>query len=277
MILEREKSSYFFLFLITAIILLSTLEVLRMHSHERQKKILTALQEHSVCKVNDFFEMFPKFSESTVRRDLRILESANKIITFYGGDIMLKRKIYEDKYEQKLRDMPSDTVDIAKHAAGMIKNGYCVYLDASTTVLSILPFINKDIIIVTNSVRYDFFEEYAFTPIFIGGKARLGTSYACFDSIAKEMISKMNFDLAFVGCGGITKQQGITYPTIEHAIYQRQLKKQAKEYIILADERKFNNSFFGRSFEIDECEILTDNIPPAYKKYKNIKAVKIQQ
>lgn len=242
-----------------------------MLAYERQNKILEVLKEKNVCTVEQFIQMFPKFSESTIRRDLRYLESHGKIITFHGGDVMLKHKDYEDPYAKKRLMNAKGKMTLAKYASTLIKNGDTIYIDASTTCLEILQYINKDVTIVTNSVKFDLFDKFEFNVYLIGGNVTRASSYACYDMLAKEMLKAFNFDIAFVGCGGINEHDGICYPRVEQAIYERALKKQSKRYIVLADYLKFENSFTGRAFDINECEVYTDAKPADLKKYKNIK------
>ncbi|MDF9823853.1 DeoR family fructose operon transcriptional repressor [Breznakia sp. PF5-3] len=240
-----------------------------MLAYERQAKILDILLKNDVYTIEQFLKVFPKVSASTIRRDLKFLESENKIILFHGGDVRLKKSSYEDAFATKKIQNMDNKVRLAKYAASLIKNGDVVYLDSSTTVMEMLQFINKEVTLVTNFVNFTPFQEFDYNVIKIGGSITK-TSLACFDSLAKEMIKTMNFDIAFVGCGGIDSKYGITFPTIEQAIYERQVKKQSLRYIVLADESKFYNVFSGKAFDIDECEIYTDILPKEVRKRKNI-------
>lgn len=240
-----------------------------MLAYERQAKILDVLLKNDVYTIEKFLEIFPKVSASTIRRDLKFLEAEDKIILFHGGDVRLKHGNYEDVFATKKMQNIDSKLRLAKYAASMIKNGDVVYLDSSTTILEMIPFINKEVTIVTNYVNFTPFQNFDNPIIKIGGYISK-TSFACFDSLAKEMIKTMNFDIAFVGCGGIDQKHGITYPTIEQAIYERQVKKQSLRYVVIADESKFHNVFTGKGFDIDECEIFTNILPKEVRKRKNI-------
>lgn len=243
-----------------------------MLAYERQAKILETLLKNDVYTIDQFLEMFPKVSASTIRRDLKFLESENKIIMFHGGDVMLKKSSYEDGFATKMISNTDSKIRLAKFAASLIKNGDVVYLDSSTTVMEMVRYINKEVTLVTNYVNFTPFQQFDYQVIKIGG-AVTRTSQACFDSLAKEMIKTMNFDIAFVGCGGIHPVHGVTYPTIEQAIYERQVKKQSLQYVVLADESKFYNIFAGRAFDMEECDIYTDSLPSEVRKRKNIHVI----
>lgn len=245
-----------------------------MLAYERQGKILELLKKHDTLTVEDLVKTFPDFSESTIRRDLRILEANGKIITFHGGDVMLKKKNYEDTYYDKSLLNLSAKQKIAKEAAKYLKNGDVIYLDASSTCFEMLPFINKDITIVTNTVNYQIFDEYDFDVYLIGGKVMKASSYCCFDTHAVNALKNFNFDYAFLGCGGINHKFGITYPKSEQALFQQVVCKHSKNVLILADDAKFKNAFSGKAFSINTHKILTNKIPEDYKQYTNIKAIK---
>ncbi|MFV0381033.1 MAG: DeoR/GlpR family DNA-binding transcription regulator [Breznakia sp.] len=240
-----------------------------MLAYERQSRILDILLQYDVYTIEQFLQVFPKVSASTIRRDLKFLEAENKIIMFHGGDVRLKHNSYEDVFATKKHQNMEDKIHIAKYMVSMIKNGDMIYLDSSTTVMEMIPFINKEVTIVTNFTSFTPFQKVSYDIIKIGGKVSK-TSFACFDSLAKDMVKTMNFDIAFIGCGGIDKTHGITYPTIEQAIYQRQVKRQSRKYLIVADESKFYNVFAGKAFDMDECEIYTNALPKEVRKKKNI-------
>lgn len=244
-----------------------------MLAYERQSKILELLRENETLTVEELAKEFSDFSESTIRRDLRILESNGKILTFHGGDVMLKKKNYEDSYHDKSILNLVAKQKIAKEAAKLLNNGDVIYLDASSTCFEMLQFINKEVTIVTNTVNYQLFDEYDFDVYLIGGKVTKASSYCCYDIHACEALSHFNFNYAFLGCGGINEQFGITYPKNEQAIFQQKVCEHSLNTLILADSAKFSNVFSGKAFDVSDQNILTEEIPEAYQKYNNIKSV----
>lgn len=75
-----------------------------MSPHERQEKIIDLLLKKGNCTIEDLMLLFPKISESTIRRDLKLLESGNQVLLFHGGDIQLKRNSYELVFLSKKRN-----------------------------------------------------------------------------------------------------------------------------------------------------------------------------
>lgn len=92
--------------------------------------------------------------------------------------------------------------------------------------------------------------------------------------IAKNSLELFNFDLSISGCGGIDPHFGITYPSYEQALYEQTLKKHSKRFILLADNSKFFNSFLGKAFTVDECELYTNEVPVEFRNNSMIFEVK---
>lgn len=239
-----------------------------MSAFKRQTKIMQILRECETIQIDELLISFPKISKSTLRRDLKYLESKKLLILFHGGTVILRKDDFEDDFEVKRNQNLEGKQKIAKFAASKINNGDLVYIDSSTTTLEILQFIDKEVTIATNYPNFKKFEPYDFPVIQIGGKISKH-AIACFDSIAKENLQHFNFDIAFVGCGGISVEYGISYPSVEQVIYEREIARKSLKHYIVADSNKFNNIFPGKGFDIDECKIITEKLPTKLRKRKN--------
>ena len=56
-----------------------------MIPYERQKKILSIIEENELVKIDELQKIFDGVSVSTLRRDLKELEKNRKIESFSGG------------------------------------------------------------------------------------------------------------------------------------------------------------------------------------------------
>ena len=63
-----------------------------MIPYERQKKILSIIEEKELVKIDELQKIFDGVSVSTLRRDLKELEKNRKIESFSGG--AFKKNIY---------------------------------------------------------------------------------------------------------------------------------------------------------------------------------------
>ena len=101
---------------------------------KRQQMILKMLEERNSVTVNEIKDSLG-ISESTIRRDLTMLDKENKLIKVFGGAIAVNSNYTakELSVSQKLRVNEKEKRQIARKAAELIKPTDFVYLDAGTT------------------------------------------------------------------------------------------------------------------------------------------------
>src|SRR5690625_845858 len=114
-----------------------------MLKEERLSKIINLVNEKgsvTTTEVSDTLDI----SLATARRDFNELDSLNKIVKVFGGASSIKNAQYitkEDNMEVKSTINIKEKNLIGKYAASLIKNNDFVYLDAGTSVESIVPYI----------------------------------------------------------------------------------------------------------------------------------------
>ena len=181
----------------------------------RDSEILKLLDESpsQFVSVESLAEYF-KTSESTIRRDLQRMASQHQIMRVHGGAASLhfsgnfKFERLDKEYLERERTEPEVKKYIAKKAASFIKDGSCVYMDASTTVASMIPFLpsHKNVCYVTNSpLLAQKLVEKGITCYVTGGELKLTTN-AFIGSYALEFLKRFNFDIGFFGTNGIHPQ-----------------------------------------------------------------------
>lgn len=113
-----------------------------MLAEERQQVILGMLHENGIIKLHDVCRKV-ECSESSVRRDLQELEEAGLLIRVHGGAKIrqsLQRELdmsgkFSQNIEQKNR--------IAEKAVSLIQDEDVIYLDAGTSTLAMVPFLDQ--------------------------------------------------------------------------------------------------------------------------------------
>lgn len=231
--------------------------VMTMLTFERQEKIIQLLEENKVAKLSELVEATGA-SESTIRRDLTILENEQKLKRIHGGASIKKRKVEEPSMLEKVQHFTEEKREIGKKAASFIRDGDSIYIDAGTSTQAILPFIEaKGIVIVTNGLNI--IEEAIqrqFKTYVIGGYVKSGT-HAFVGKGAVETIQQFRFDKAFIGTNGIDVNFGYSTPDPEEAQIKQLAIEQANEAFVLADSSKFREVSFARFGRLDEASIVT--------------------
>ncbi|EDP67491.1 transcriptional regulator, DeoR family protein [Carnobacterium sp. AT7] len=236
-----------------------------MITEERYNFIIEKLNHYGVIKSQELMlEM--NCSESTIRRDLALLEEQGKLVRVHGG----AKRVYTVEKEQTLTEKSIKNVqnkkNIAKLAASFVEDGDTIFLDAGSTTFFMVPFLKeKSIHIVTNAVQHALLlSEQNNDVLLIGGKLK-NTTQAIIGTTSIEQLSRYRFNKAFLGMNGIDKDYGFTTPDPEEAAVKQQAFKNSSKAYVLADETKFNKVTFVKVCNIDDALIITDHLTA--KKY----------
>jgi DeoR family transcriptional regulator, fructose operon transcriptional repressor len=244
-------------------------------TEERHKMIIDKLKEKGIVKINDLIEL-TNTSESTLRRDLSFLESLNALKRVHGGATLLKGRFNEPSYNDKLVQNIEEKISIAKYAASLINDGDSIYLDAGTTTLEMISYIDKkDIAVVTNGLKHiDALVERGIEAYILGGRIRLKTK-AIIGIDALRSLEKFRFDKAFMGINGVHLEFGYTTPDSEEAALKEGAIGLSKEPYILADESKFGEVAFIKVCDLSKAAIITNTNIENYEKYLEKTIVKV--
>ncbi|WP_332238545.1 DeoR/GlpR family DNA-binding transcription regulator [Sporolactobacillus sp. KGMB 08714] len=232
-----------------------------MLAEERQQIILKKLENARVVKLQDLVR-FLNSSESTVRRDLQELESRHLLRRIHGGASLLQPRSEEPDMETKTSKYIQQKKIIAQLAGHLVKDNECIYLDAGTTTLEMIPYINaKNVTVVTNSPAHgEALVGRRIVSYLIGGMVK-GTTKALVGSIAAQTLNLFRFDKAFIGVNGIDAEMGYTTPDPEEAALKRRARELAAQSFVVADGSKFSEISFCKMFDIEQASIITDRLP----------------
>ena len=120
---------------------------------ERRKLFLDTINQNGIATVSGLAQM-GGVTEETVRRDLMLLEQEGHIIKTHGGAGPNEGSLGDISAEiRQNMNLPLKT-KIAASAAGLVKAGDTLFLDASTTALYLARSIRKfsEIRVITNSL-----------------------------------------------------------------------------------------------------------------------------
>ncbi|ADH98451.1 DeoR/GlpR family DNA-binding transcription regulator [Salisediminibacterium selenitireducens] len=228
-----------------------------MLTFERQQLILDHLEEQGVAKLHELVDVTGA-SESTIRRDLTVLENERKLKRIHGGASRIQSKMNEPTFVEKQTRFTEEKRSIGQKAATFIQDGDCVYLDAGTTTQAMLPFITQaDVTIVTNSLNIiEQGVRLGLTIYVIGGYVKSGTN-AFIGKGAVDALQSYRFDKAFIGTNGVDLEFGYSTPDPEEAQVKKMAMDQANEAFVLSDASKFGESAFARFAGLKDATLIT--------------------
>lgn len=245
-----------------------------MLTEERHQKILDILERKGSVTASELVIGLDT-SESTIRRDITLLAQEGKLKKVHGGAIALEQSSYtarDDEVELRKQRHIEEKLQIARYAAGLIQDGDFVFLDAGTTTLLMIDFIEaKEVSFVTNAIEHArLLTQKGYTTYLVGGEFKPATE-AIVGEEAVDSLRKYNFTKGFLGTNGITRSSGFTTPELKEAMLKRQAIASSGETYILADASKFGEIAPITFGEMQDAMIITDKIPQEqYKKGNRI-------
>jgi DeoR family fructose operon transcriptional repressor len=176
-------------------------------------------------------------SESSVRRDLGILEDAKVLKRVYGGAVPVQSPGEFAVESVRLSDEKSR---IARFAANLIENGQTVILDGGSTVAALArELTGKSLHVVTNSLpiaeSLESFRniELTLTGGYLDPRLRVMLGPFC-----EQMLGAIRADAVIMGIGGVSEAGFSNNNTLVVGSEQKMIEI-ADKVIIIADHTKF--------------------------------------
>ncbi|GGA92826.1 DeoR/GlpR family DNA-binding transcription regulator [Ornithinibacillus halotolerans] len=232
-----------------------------MLTEERHSFILNELKRSGIVKTQAIMKAL-NCSESTIRRDLDHLEKAGFLTRVHGG----AKRIYKIDKELSIQEKTFKNIQekqkIAKLAASLLNDQDVIFLDAGTTTLAFIDYIQVgDITVVTNGIQHAaLLVEKQIKTILLGGTIKFSTK-AMIGSMSLRHLEEYRFNKAFIGINGIDQEFGCTTPDPEEAAIKKLAIQQSATSYLLADETKWNKVNFAKVCDISDVTIITN---PSY-------------
>ena len=107
---------------------------------ERRSQIAQLVREHGKVYVSDLAKRYD-VTETSIRRDLMLLESENRLNRIHGGAVPIPGNFRTDTFIEKTKLQIKAKESIGKTAAGLISQGDIILLASGTTTLQIVRHI----------------------------------------------------------------------------------------------------------------------------------------
>lgn len=229
---------------------------------QRREKIQEYLSVHQIARTTDLMDLL-ETSEATVRRDLEWLEQKGILERTHGGAILNQRVIFDQEFQQRIKNYPDEKKIIGELAASLIEEGDIIFVNSGSTAAQVLKNIppNPRITVYTNnmSILTDIAE-----PVFklhlIGGEFQ-SRSNSLAGRFALDNLGLVFANKAILGVDGISLKHGCTVPTNPEAeVVRRMIERTKGQVIVVADHSKWGAVSNFPVAEIDEInKLVTDN------------------
>ena len=198
-------------------------------------------------------------SESTIRRDLTELEKSGKIRRTFGGAVLEETLTKEVPLLLRQNQNSQIKQQIAKRAAEYIKNGQVIFMDASSTVAHLIPYMSqfKDLTVITNSPQTSIELGKANIRNFCTGGFLLENSIAYVGQHAENFLRRIRADIMFFSTRGYQPETGeITDSSIEESELREVMLRQAKKKVFLCDSSKFGKGYLYNLCNREDIDVM---------------------
>ncbi len=209
---------------------------------ERERAILQILVERKKVTTKELSAALYA-SEPSIRRDLCELEKKRLLRRVHGGAQIDESALSDIKLPFLLREIESrdEKIKIAGRAAELVHDGDTVFLDASTSAYSILPFLaeKSDLIVITNGIRaLTYLGEANINCIGTGGEV-MNSCLAFVGEDACRSVEKYNADICFFSCRGLSDDGRLTdISKQENEVRIRMIGRSERAYMLCTADKK---------------------------------------
>lgn len=203
-------------------------------------------------------------SESSVRRDLGILESENALKRVYGGAIPVQ---VAGDYALETGRLGDEKTHIAHLAASLIEDGQTVILDGGTTVAAVArELTTKSIHVITNSLPIaEVLESFRNIELTLTGGYLDPRIRVMLGPFCEQMLSAIRADAVIMGIGSVSETGFSNNNTLVVGSEKRMIEV-ADKVIIVADHTKFGRGamFHVAPLEAADVVVSDQELAPEY-------------
>ena len=231
---------------------------------ERQLRIVSALRSGGAASVGDLARSL-QVSESTIRRDLDMLDRNGELTRTYGGAVLRPGETVTGSGDLSRVERPFK-VDarielkqlVADRAADLVPDESVVLLDIGTTTPLIARRLRgRPVTVITSSLAVldELRDDSAVRLVLLGGVLR--RNYRSFvGSLTAAALSQVSADLLFLSCTGVRPSGHVVDNMAVEAPIKQAMIAAADRVVLVATEAKFPGTGALRLCSVSDVDCL---------------------
>ena len=251
-------------------------------ARERRDRITRFVAEHERVSVADLAGRF-HVTDASIRRDLVILEDQGRLRRVHGGAVGGAASRFFGLYAGKARERRDEKARIGVAAAAMISVGDVVFLDSGTTVAATAAGIpgplrrSNAITVVTHSLPVvEEIGAWESPHLICLGGLYLPDYRAVVGPQTVSGLRELSADIVFLGCEGLTIEQGLTTPHVLVAEVGALMAARARRVVVVADSTKLGQSGFTPIIPIGAVAALVTDAGASPEHLDRIRAAGVE-
>ena len=214
----------------------------------RQSRILAFLERQPAIQVQEVADELGA-SVATIRRDLSQLESQGFLRRVHGGAFAAEDG--ESGFIPRFCCNSTQKRAIGRAVGGMIAPEQVIFIDGGTTTEALLPFLRTKSNLTVFTCGLNIAQHLLRMPyiktILLGGEV-LVESRTMVGKMPVSMLEcfGIRFDLAVIGCSGVSAKHGATNRMLERLPLKRRVLESSETNILVADSSKLGRVCTGQ-------------------------------
>ncbi len=226
--------------------------------NKRREGIIELLKESQNVSTDILAEKL-NVSSLTIRRDLQLLEKSGIVKRHYGGATLL-----HSKDEPQVVENCGFKEEIAKFAASKITDRDVIFINSSSTALSILKYVgNKNIVVVTNNGNISDMDFPHNVEVLLTGGQLVYKKRSMVGDFAVSALQNVSASKCFLGVSGIDYSTGISTGIMQETLINREMiERTSGSVFVVAESSKIlkPNNFSSGTIDKIDYFITDENI-----------------
>lgn len=215
---------------------------------ERRQSILRLLREQPGIKVTQLADVVD-VSEGTIRNDLNALQRDGKVKRVLGGAVLTEPALeaFATGENQQVEGAQTPNLEakqrIGRWAAETVQEGDAIFMDASTTVQHMIPYLAQfqSLTVVTTGLATArlLSENSSHIVILIGGRVAPG-GHAVTGNMGLDILQNLHIRSAYISGVGFDPEMGLMERNLEEAHLKRTILQNIRQVVALVDASKLD-------------------------------------
>jgi len=226
---------------------------------ERRARLAQLINDKGGYRIAELASFFGVTKE-TIRKDIIFLDQRKLVCKTHGGAISISES-RERPIEIRNQENAEQKKKVANKALEFIHDNQVILLDSGSTVLMLATMLSAEQsnTLVTNSLPIaSVLSDKGLAFHLIGGEFSPITM-ATSGMIATQALNMMKADVVFLGTSGFQSIDGPSAKAFCDAQIKRDMIRNSRTKIVLADSSKFKTNAFVRFADWSEIDVLITN------------------
>ena len=228
---------------------------------KRQEEILEYIKTNETISVRQIVKQF-YVSEATARRDLDAFEKSGLIRRVFGGATLVVGSDRQVPLFVREREDEQEKARLCERAAALVKDGSILFIDGSSTVQFLLPYLQKykDLIVITNGLKIAQTLGEMHVKVYSTGGLLMENSSVLVGEDAERFVDGFNADICFLSCKGLSDDGKLTDTSYHETQLRKRFLANAKTKVALITAHKIGKKYIHTLCKSEDVDyIITDN------------------